>query len=101
MPPAHLARHVAHSRGRPAIAAVRGPHGGPEFARTCELLLSAHELAQSLARPGVRVSTSHATVNDHLRADGSPITPYGTGHGVGLLLVLAVLRGTPGVNRYG
>lgn len=57
-----------------------------QFRRAYELLLSAYELAQSLARPGVRVSTIHETVNDHLRSNGAPITPYGMGHGVGMRL---------------
>lgn len=47
-------------------------------------LLTAHELAQSLVRPGVRASTVQTQVNDYLTGHGLGTTPYAVGHGVGL-----------------
>lgn len=47
-------------------------------------LLKAHEIGAELAKPGVRVSQIDDAVNDYLRREGLPTTPYSMGHGVGL-----------------
>jgi len=47
-------------------------------------LLDALHVGEEAARPGVRVADVHAAINDYLRRQGLPITPYGTGHGIGL-----------------
>lgn len=47
-------------------------------------LLEAHHVGEVAARPGVRVSDIHAAINGYLHRQGFPITPYGTGHGIGL-----------------
>jgi Xaa-Pro dipeptidase len=52
--------------------------------RAYRALLQAHELGADLARPGIRASEVHEAVNQQLRRQGLPITPYALGHGVGL-----------------
>ena len=52
--------------------------------RAYRSLLEAHDLGAELARPGARASAVHEAVNDYLRRQGLPITPYAVGHGVGL-----------------
>ena len=47
-------------------------------------LLKAHEIGAELAKPGVRASQIDDAVNDYLRSEGLPTTPYSMGHGVGL-----------------
>ncbi len=47
-------------------------------------LLEALHVGEEAARPGVRVADVHASINEYLRRQGLPITPYGTGHGIGL-----------------
>lgn len=47
-------------------------------------LMKAHEIAAETARPGVRVAQIDSAVNDYLRREGLPATPYAMGHGVGL-----------------
>ncbi|WP_156767265.1 Xaa-Pro peptidase family protein [Mycobacterium sp. E796] len=47
-------------------------------------LLKAHEVAADAAKPGVRVSQIDDAVNEYLRSEGLPTTPYAIGHGVGL-----------------
>jgi Xaa-Pro dipeptidase len=47
-------------------------------------LLKAHEVAAEAAKPGVRVSRIDDAVNEYLRSEGLPTTPYAIGHGVGL-----------------
>lgn len=47
-------------------------------------LLDAHHVGEEAARPGAKVADVHAAINAHLRRQGLPITPYGTGHGIGL-----------------
>jgi Xaa-Pro aminopeptidase len=53
-------------------------------ARAYRQLLDAHHVGEEAARPGAIVSEIHAAINDYLRRQGLPITPYGTGHGIGL-----------------
>ncbi len=48
------------------------------------VLMEAYALGQATARPGVKVSTVHDTVNAFLEKAGLPRTPYSMGHGVGL-----------------
>lgn len=55
-----------------------------EVQRAWDLLLEAYTLGQATARPGVKVSTVHNTVNQFLERNGLPRTPYSMGHGVGL-----------------
>jgi Xaa-Pro aminopeptidase len=52
--------------------------------RAYRQLLDAHHVGEERARPGANVSDIHAAINDYLRRQGLPITPYGTGHGIGL-----------------
>lgn len=52
--------------------------------RAWRTLLDAHRVGEEAARPGARVADIHAAINDYLRRQGLPITPYGTGHGIGL-----------------
>ena len=52
--------------------------------RAYRSLLDAHDLAAERARPGIRASEVHEAVNDYLRRQGLPVTPYALGHGVGL-----------------
>lgn len=47
-------------------------------------LLKAHEVVAEAAKPGVRVSQIDDAVNEYLRKEGLPTTPYAIGHGVGL-----------------
>ena len=47
-------------------------------------LLEALRVGEEAARPGVRASEVHETVNRYLERQGLPITPYSVGHGVGL-----------------
>ncbi|MFF0497829.1 M24 family metallopeptidase [Nocardia aobensis] len=47
-------------------------------------LLTALDIAEEATRPGVRVADIDAAVNDYLRREGVPTTPYAVGHGVGL-----------------
>lgn len=53
-------------------------------AEVYRLLLEAHQVGEAAARPGVRASVVHESVNDYLRSHQLPITPYSMGHGVGL-----------------
>lgn len=55
-----------------------------ELRRAYEHLTSAHELAQSIARPGVRASRIQRELNAYLEGHGLRGTPYGVGHGIGL-----------------
>ena len=50
----------------------------------CRHLVEAHHVGESTARPGVRPSVVHEAINDYLRRQGLPVTPYALGHGVGL-----------------
>jgi Xaa-Pro dipeptidase len=52
--------------------------------RAYRALLEAHHVGEERARPGVRASQVHEAVNQYLRREGFPITPYALGHGVGL-----------------
>lgn len=52
--------------------------------RAYAVLLEALHVGEETARPGVAVADIHAAINDHLRRSGYPVTPYGTGHGIGL-----------------
>lgn len=67
-------------------AARSGFVGEPraELRRAYEHLTSAHELAQSIARPGVRASRIQRELNAYLEGHGLRGTPYGVGHGIGL-----------------
>jgi len=56
----------------------------PAVQRAYRSLLEAHDLAAERARPGIRASEVHEAVNQYLRRQGLPITPYALGHGVGL-----------------
>lgn len=47
-------------------------------------LLEAHHVGEEMARPGVLSSEVHYAVNEYLRKQGLPGTPYAIGHGVGL-----------------
>jgi Xaa-Pro aminopeptidase len=47
-------------------------------------LLDAHRVGEETARPGVKVADIHAAINGYLHRQGLPVTPYGTGHGIGL-----------------
>jgi Xaa-Pro dipeptidase len=47
-------------------------------------LLEAHHVGEERARPGTRASEVHEAVNEYLRRQGLPVTPYAVGHGVGL-----------------
>jgi len=47
-------------------------------------LLEAHHIGEEMARPGVMVADIHAAINGYLHRHGFPVTPYGTGHGIGL-----------------
>jgi Xaa-Pro aminopeptidase len=47
-------------------------------------LLLALQIGENAARPGVTASAVHDAVNDYLRANALPTTPYSMGHGVGL-----------------
>jgi Xaa-Pro aminopeptidase len=47
-------------------------------------LLAVHRAGEAFARPGVRASSVHETINARLRDQGLPHTPYSVGHGVGL-----------------
>lgn len=58
------------------------PH--PKVLRAFQHLLVAHDLAQSLVRPGVKASEVQAAVNGYLRGQGLGSTPYAVGHGIGL-----------------
>jgi Xaa-Pro dipeptidase len=55
-----------------------------EVERAYRSLLEAHDLGAQFARPGIRSSQVHEAVNDYLRRQQLPITPYALGHGVGL-----------------
>jgi Xaa-Pro dipeptidase len=52
--------------------------------RAYRSLLQALDLGAELMRPGARAAAIHEAVNDYLRRQGLPITPYAVGHGVGL-----------------
>ncbi len=56
----------------------------PAVRRAHRLLLDAHSVGEQRARPGVRASEIHGAINDRLRTEGLPVTPYALGHGVGL-----------------
>lgn len=56
----------------------------PSLHRAHDTLVEAHELAQSLIRPGVRASAVQIEVEAFLAGHGLRGTPYGIGHGVGL-----------------
>ncbi|MFF5900870.1 M24 family metallopeptidase [Streptomyces argenteolus] len=56
----------------------------PAVSRAWSHLLTAYEEGRNAARPGVRCSTVHDTMNAYLLRHDLPPTPYGTGHGVGL-----------------
>lgn len=56
----------------------------PPVLRAYRYLLTAYEEGQNAARPGVRCSSVHDTMNACLTRHHLPPTPYGTGHGVGL-----------------
>jgi Xaa-Pro aminopeptidase len=60
--------------------------GEPPLAvqRTYRALLEAHHIGEERARPGIRASQVHEAVNQYLRRQDLPITPYALGHGVGL-----------------
>lgn len=53
-------------------------------ARAYDLLLEAHRVGEEAARPGEKVADVHRAINAFLVGQGLPITPYGTGHGIGL-----------------
>jgi len=55
-----------------------------EIKKVYAKLLKAHEVGAELAKPGVRASQIDDAVNDYLRSEGLPTTPYSMGHGVGL-----------------
>ncbi|WP_381560782.1 M24 family metallopeptidase [Streptomyces eurythermus] len=76
-----------HGRGGYASDAARtGFVGEPPaaIARAWQHLLTAYQEGQNAARPGVRCSVIHETINAYLARHKLPVTPYGTGHGVGL-----------------
>lgn len=52
--------------------------------RAYRALLEAYAAGQAMARPGVRASEVDRTINEALRKQGVPDTPYSMGHGVGL-----------------
>ena len=52
--------------------------------RAYRQLLDAHRVGEEAARPGAKVADIHAAINAYLSRQGLPITPYGTGHGIGL-----------------
>jgi Xaa-Pro aminopeptidase len=56
----------------------------PEVRAAYADLLEALAVGEATARPGVKSSVVHETVNRFLRERGRPITPYSMGHGVGL-----------------
>lgn len=72
--------------GYASDAARTGFLGEPTsgVSRAWSHLLTAYEEGQNAARPGVRCSTVHDTINTYLTRHHLPPTPYGTGHGVGL-----------------
>jgi len=55
-----------------------------EIQKAWGLLHEAYEIGQDMAKPGVKVSKVHNTVNEFLEKAGLPRTPYSMGHGVGL-----------------
>ena len=55
-----------------------------EVLRAYKALKEAYLAGQEVARPGVKVSQIDGAINDTLRKSGYPITPYSTGHGIGL-----------------
>jgi len=63
---------------------VGEPHKAVQAAYS--VLLEAYQVGQDVARPGVKASVVHDTVNRFLEARGYPRTPYSMGHGVGLRL---------------
>jgi Xaa-Pro dipeptidase len=56
----------------------------PAVAEAHRALVECFREGVAIARPGVRTSTIHTTINDALVARGLPPTPYGMGHGIGL-----------------
>ena len=60
--------------GEPPTAVTKGWKG----------LLKAYQAGQDIARPGANVSTITRTINEALKKQGLPKTPYGMGHGIGL-----------------
>ena len=56
----------------------------PKVLNVYRQLLAAHRVGEAFARPGVRASSVHETINARLREQGLPLTPYSVGHGVGL-----------------
>lgn len=56
----------------------------PEVLRAFQHLIAAHDLAQSLVRPGVRPSEVQRAVNSYLTGHSLGSTPYAVGHGIGL-----------------
>lgn len=52
--------------------------------RAYRSLLEAHDRGAERARPGIRASQVHEAVNQYLRRQDLPVTPYAVGHGVGL-----------------
>jgi Xaa-Pro aminopeptidase len=55
-----------------------------EIQKAWGLLHEAYEIGQDMAKPGVKASKVHNTVNEFLEKAGLPRTPYSMGHGVGL-----------------
>lgn len=49
-------------------------------------LLQALRVGEEAARPGVKASKVHEEINRFLEGQGLPLTPYSSGHGVGLRL---------------
>lgn len=47
-------------------------------------LLEALRTGEEASRPGARASDVHAAINGYLERQGLPLTPYSSGHGVGL-----------------
>lgn len=77
----------AYGRGGYASDIARvGFVGEPPGAvsRAYRTLLEAHHVGEEAARPGVAVAAIHEAINGYLGHQGLPITPYGTGHGIGL-----------------
>lgn len=56
----------------------------PETAAAHRALVESFEEGIAIAKPGVRASRIHTTINDALERRGYPPTPYAMGHGIGL-----------------
>jgi len=61
-----------------------GGEARSEVQKVYDKLLQAHRIAEETAKPGVYVSAVDDAVNNFLRSEGLPHTPYAIGHGVGL-----------------